>query len=88
MAASLYCIIQSYMLVCIQSVAFQGAEVVFHMAAPNSSINNYQLHHSVNVEGTQSKCCFFALSFLFSLEFGLLGFMQCSMLNALQELRM
>lgn len=24
---------------------------MFHMAAPNSSINNYQLHHSVNVEG-------------------------------------
>ncbi|BFG18035.1 hypothetical protein CerSpe_043090 [Prunus speciosa] len=34
--------------------AFQGAEVVFHMAAPNSSINNYQLHHSVNVEGTEN----------------------------------
>ncbi|XP_050125323.1 3beta-hydroxysteroid-dehydrogenase/decarboxylase-like isoform X1 [Malus sylvestris] len=34
--------------------ALQGAEVVFHMAAPNSSINNYKLHHSVNVEGTQN----------------------------------
>ncbi|XP_062006002.1 3beta-hydroxysteroid-dehydrogenase/decarboxylase-like [Rosa rugosa] len=34
--------------------AFQGAEVVFHMAAPNSSISNYQLHHSVNVEGTKN----------------------------------
>lgn len=34
--------------------ALQGAEVVFHMAAPNSSINNYQLHHSVNVEGTKN----------------------------------
>ncbi|KAK0571430.1 hypothetical protein LWI29_015684 [Acer saccharum] len=34
--------------------ACQGAEVVFHMAAPNSSINNYQLHHSVNVEGTKN----------------------------------
>jgi hypothetical protein len=33
------------------SAAFEGVEVVFHMAAPNSSINNYQLHHSVNVEG-------------------------------------
>ncbi|KAH0969720.1 hypothetical protein GBA52_028316 [Prunus armeniaca] len=54
MAASWYCVIQSYVLVCIQSVAFQGAEVVFHMAAPNSSINNYQLHHSVNVEGTKN----------------------------------
>ncbi|KAF3446130.1 hypothetical protein FNV43_RR11309 [Rhamnella rubrinervis] len=34
--------------------AFQGAEVVFHMAAPNSSINNYQLHRSVNVDGTKN----------------------------------
>ncbi|GKV03714.1 hypothetical protein SLEP1_g15971 [Rubroshorea leprosula] len=34
--------------------AFEGAEVVFHMAAPNSSINNFQLHHSVNVEGTKN----------------------------------
>lgn len=32
--------------------ACQGAEVVFHMAAPDSSINNHQLHHSVNVQGT------------------------------------
>lgn len=31
--------------------AFLGAEVVFHMAALDSSINNYQLHYSVNVEG-------------------------------------
>ncbi|PWA56866.1 3beta-hydroxysteroid-dehydrogenase/decarboxylase isoform 2 [Artemisia annua] len=28
----------------------EGAEVVFHMAAPDSSINNYKLHHSVNVQ--------------------------------------
>ncbi|XP_010527061.1 PREDICTED: 3beta-hydroxysteroid-dehydrogenase/decarboxylase [Tarenaya hassleriana] len=34
--------------------AFQGAEVVFHMAAPDSSINNYQLQYSVNVEGTKN----------------------------------
>uniref|UniRef100_A0A5B6ZIS1 Reticulon-like protein n=1 Tax=Davidia involucrata TaxID=16924 RepID=A0A5B6ZIS1_DAVIN len=34
--------------------ACQGAEVVFHMAAPDSSINNYQFHHSVNVEGTKN----------------------------------
>ncbi|XP_024022688.1 3beta-hydroxysteroid-dehydrogenase/decarboxylase [Morus notabilis] len=34
--------------------ACEGAEVVFHMAAPNSSINNYQLHHSVNVDGTKN----------------------------------
>ncbi|XP_057957749.1 3beta-hydroxysteroid-dehydrogenase/decarboxylase isoform X2 [Malania oleifera] len=34
--------------------AFQGSEVVFHMAAPDSSINSYQLHHSVNVEGTKN----------------------------------
>ncbi|KAM7465128.1 hypothetical protein LguiB_012690 [Lonicera macranthoides] len=34
--------------------ALQGAEVVFHMAAPDSSINNYELHHSVNVQGTKN----------------------------------
>ncbi|WOL02646.1 3beta-hydroxysteroid-dehydrogenase/decarboxylase [Canna indica] len=34
--------------------AFEGTEVVFHMAAPDSSINNYQLHYSVNVEGTKN----------------------------------
>lgn len=34
--------------------AIRGAEVVFHMAAPNSSINNYKLQHSVNVEGTKN----------------------------------
>ncbi|XP_077250316.1 3beta-hydroxysteroid-dehydrogenase/decarboxylase-like [Tasmannia lanceolata] len=34
--------------------AFKGAQAVFHMAAPDSSINNYQLHHSVNVEGTKN----------------------------------
>ncbi|XP_022754733.1 3beta-hydroxysteroid-dehydrogenase/decarboxylase-like [Durio zibethinus] len=34
--------------------ALEGAEVVFHMAAPNSSINNYQLHHSVNVQGSKN----------------------------------
>ncbi|GAB2269498.1 3beta-hydroxysteroid-dehydrogenase/ decarboxylase isoform 2 [Dionaea muscipula] len=34
--------------------AFQGVEVVFHMAAPDSSINNYQLHWSVNVQGTKN----------------------------------
>jgi sterol-4alpha-carboxylate 3-dehydrogenase (decarboxylating) len=33
------------------SAAFEGAEVVFHMAAPDSSINNFHLHYSVNVEG-------------------------------------
>ncbi|KAF8082641.1 hypothetical protein N665_0817s0015 [Sinapis alba] len=32
--------------------SFEGAEVVFHMAAPDSSINNYKLHYSVNVQGT------------------------------------
>lgn len=31
--------------------ACQGAEVVFHMAAPDSSINNYSIQRSVNVEG-------------------------------------
>ncbi|KAK8960285.1 3beta-hydroxysteroid-dehydrogenase/decarboxylase isoform 2 [Platanthera guangdongensis] len=34
--------------------AFHGAEVVFHMAAPDSSVNNFQLHFSVNVEGTKN----------------------------------
>ncbi|KAL8521859.1 hypothetical protein ACS0TY_012139 [Phlomoides rotata] len=34
--------------------ACQGAEVVFHMAAPDSSINNHNLHYSVNVQGTQN----------------------------------
>ncbi|XWS70158.1 hypothetical protein CRYUN_Cryun03dG0025200 [Craigia yunnanensis] len=34
--------------------ALEGVEVVFHIAAPNSSINNYQLHHSVNVQGTKN----------------------------------
>ncbi|XP_073050960.1 3beta-hydroxysteroid-dehydrogenase/decarboxylase-like [Primulina eburnea] len=34
--------------------ACQGSEVVFHMAAPDSSINNHQLHHSVNVQGTNN----------------------------------
>ncbi|XBH84701.1 hypothetical protein VPH35_072809 [Triticum aestivum] len=33
---------------------FEGAEVVFHMAAPDSSINNFHLHYSVNVEGTKN----------------------------------
>lgn len=34
--------------------AFEGAEAIFHMAAPDSSINNYQLHYSVNVEGMKN----------------------------------
>ncbi|KAK9146882.1 hypothetical protein Sjap_006785 [Stephania japonica] len=34
--------------------ACEGVEVVFHMAAPDSSINNHQLHHAVNVEGTKN----------------------------------
>ncbi|XP_074334562.1 3beta-hydroxysteroid-dehydrogenase/decarboxylase-like [Apium graveolens] len=34
------------------SKACEGAEVVFHMAAPDSSINNHKLHQSVNVQGT------------------------------------
>ncbi|XP_058781077.1 3beta-hydroxysteroid-dehydrogenase/decarboxylase-like [Vicia villosa] len=34
--------------------AFEGVEFVFHMAASNSSINNYQLHYSVSVEGTKN----------------------------------
>ncbi|KAK9084178.1 hypothetical protein Scep_030649 [Stephania cephalantha] len=35
-------------------VPCEGIEVVFHMAAPDSSINNHQLHHAVNVEGTKN----------------------------------
>ncbi|CAM8913381.1 unnamed protein product [Rhodiola kirilowii] len=34
--------------------AIDGCEVVFHMAAPDSSINNHQLHYSVNVVGTKN----------------------------------
>ncbi|KAH7854965.1 hypothetical protein Vadar_019656 [Vaccinium darrowii] len=34
--------------------ACQGVEVVFHMAAPDSSINKYELHYSVNVKGTKN----------------------------------
>ncbi|XP_026431285.1 3beta-hydroxysteroid-dehydrogenase/decarboxylase-like isoform X2 [Papaver somniferum] len=34
--------------------ALEGAEAVFHMAAPDSSINNHKLHYSVNVEGTKN----------------------------------
>ncbi|KAI3806747.1 hypothetical protein L1987_22661 [Smallanthus sonchifolius] len=34
--------------------ACDGIEVVFHMAAPDSSINNHQLHYSVNVHGTKN----------------------------------
>ncbi|KAH6774268.1 3beta-hydroxysteroid-dehydrogenase/decarboxylase isoform 2 [Perilla frutescens var. hirtella] len=34
--------------------ACDGAEAVFHMAAPDSSINNYQLQYSVNVQGTKN----------------------------------
>lgn len=39
---------------------------MFHMAAPNSSINNYQLHHSVNVGGRKpSTDSFFNYVFFF-----------------------
>ncbi|GJS39543.1 3-beta hydroxysteroid-dehydrogenase/ decarboxylase-like protein isoform X1 [Tanacetum coccineum] len=34
--------------------ACDGVEVVFHMAAPDSSNNNHQLHYSVNVHGTKN----------------------------------
>ncbi|KAK1313646.1 3beta-hydroxysteroid-dehydrogenase/decarboxylase isoform 2 [Acorus calamus] len=37
-----------------ERVACQGADAVFHMAAPDSSINNFKLHYSVNVEGTKN----------------------------------
>lgn len=32
----------------------EGASVVFHMAAPDSSINNFKLHYSVTVQGTRN----------------------------------
>ncbi|KAH9312678.1 hypothetical protein KI387_027713, partial [Taxus chinensis] len=38
----------------------EGASVVFHMAAPNSSINNFNLHYGVTVQGTKNvitACC-------------------------------
>lgn len=31
--------------------ACEGADAVFHMAAPDSSINNFNLHYSVTVQG-------------------------------------
>ncbi|MCO5546575.1 hypothetical protein L7F22_000004 [Adiantum nelumboides] len=39
--------------------ACKGADAVFHMAAPDSSINNFNLHYSVTVEGTRNvvKAC-------------------------------
>eukprot|EP01018_Ginkgo_biloba_P015074 Gb_04517 [translate_table: standard] len=33
---------------------FQGASVVYHMAAPDSSINNFKLHYDVTVQGTRN----------------------------------
>lgn len=60
--------------------AFQGAEVVFHMAAPDSSINNHQLHYSVNVQGTFIESnCFFLLLVVYGL---------CKILESNQERRM
>ncbi|KAM7464313.1 hypothetical protein LguiA_032434 [Lonicera macranthoides] len=37
-----------------KSQVHSKVEVVFHMAGPDSSINNYQPHHSVNVQGTKN----------------------------------
>eukprot|EP00250_Pteridium_aquilinum_P017404 c23614_g1_i1 orf=215-1936(+) len=34
--------------------ACKGAVAVFHMAAPDSSINNFNLHYSVTVQGTRN----------------------------------
>lgn len=47
--------------------ALEGVEVVFHMAAPNSSINNYKLHYSVNVQGTLVHFVSFPFHFQFHL---------------------
>lgn len=33
---------------------FQGASVVFHMASPDSSINDFKLHYDVTVQGTRN----------------------------------
>uniref|UniRef100_J3LPL9 3-beta hydroxysteroid dehydrogenase/isomerase domain-containing protein n=1 Tax=Oryza brachyantha TaxID=4533 RepID=J3LPL9_ORYBR len=33
---------------------FQGVDAVFHTAAANPDINNFQLHYKVNVEGTKN----------------------------------
>jgi len=46
------------------STALEGVEVVFHMAAPNSSINNYQLHYSVNVQGEPHSSAYLLLQSL------------------------
>ncbi|XP_015066757.1 3beta-hydroxysteroid-dehydrogenase/decarboxylase-like isoform X2 [Solanum pennellii] len=45
---------ESYMTYTKLIYSCEGAEVVFHMAAPDSSINNHKLHYSVNVQGTQN----------------------------------
>jgi sterol-4alpha-carboxylate 3-dehydrogenase (decarboxylating) len=34
--------------------AFQGVEVVFHTAAADPDINDFQLHYKVNVEGMKN----------------------------------
>lgn len=33
---------------------FQGASVVFHMASPDSSLNDFKLHYDVTVQGTRN----------------------------------
>ena len=53
-------VLVSYFIILIRNLllvidaALEGAEVVFHMAAPHSGINNYELHYSVNVQGTKN----------------------------------
>ncbi|KAI5081911.1 hypothetical protein GOP47_0001654 [Adiantum capillus-veneris] len=42
------------MYVLVGVAACKGADAVFHMAAPDSSINNFNLHYSVTVEGTRN----------------------------------
>ncbi|MCO5598044.1 hypothetical protein L7F22_052134 [Adiantum nelumboides] len=45
--------------VLVEVAACKEADAVFHMAAPDSSINNFNLHYSVTVEGTRNvvKAC-------------------------------
>lgn len=51
-----YIYLQTYVSV---SATFEGAKVIFHMFSLNSSINNYQFYHFVNVQGKLDFLCEF-----------------------------
>lgn len=51
------------------AAVIEGAEVVFHMAAPDSSINNHMLHYSVNVLGKYFLTSFFYMRQIFYFTF-------------------